>query len=166
MSLADLEPNSLHVVLHVRSHPPKANDFHWGLYLHRDFEAGGTKYHVKGADKRWLADHGTTRGVFKSFLLIGLCQVARIPSGLMKDVDAMFRTYDHQLNEMPGLTCRTWVFRVLELLQKPHSGQVLLECNDLTSLEYELLSWGNANALAAADCQQPRPTHRSDLCGL
>lgn len=107
MSLKDLELNSLHIVVFVRSYPPIPDDFHCGLYLHQDANIGGTKYHVRGRAGAWLADHAITAGVFKSFLLVGLCQIARIPPEFTEKVDSVLRTYDNQVNQIPGLTCRT-----------------------------------------------------------
>lgn len=164
MSLEDLEFGGLYIVTFVRSDPPKPNDFHWGLYLHRDAKVGGTKYHVRGFAGNWLADHAIEAGVFKSFLLIGLCQIARIRLESMESVDSTFRTYDGQLNQIPGLTCRTWIFHVLELLRKPQEGSILLKCDNLAALEQEVLDWSNANAQSAVSNKQPRPLYRSSLC--
>lgn len=96
----------------------------------------------------------------------GLFQIARIPAGATNDVDIIFKTYDQQLNQLPGLTCRTWVFDVLKLLQKPWNGGMLLKCTDIVALEQEIMAWGNSNAFGASRNKQPRPVSASKLCGL
>ncbi|THW89495.1 hypothetical protein D6D12_06106 [Aureobasidium pullulans] len=90
----------------------------------------------------------------------------KIPAGATNDVDIIFKTYDQQLNQLPGLTCRTWVFDVLKLLQKPWNGGVLLKCTDIVALEQEIMAWGNSNAFGASGNKQPRPVSASKLCGL
>ncbi|THZ11311.1 hypothetical protein D6C90_10528 [Aureobasidium pullulans] len=137
MSLDLLEPNGLYVLLFIRDDPPKLNDFHWGLYLHSNSDTG-----------------------------VGLFQIARIPAGATNDVDIIFKTYDQQLNQLPGLTCRTWVFDVLKLLQTPWNGGMLLKCTDIVALEQEIMAWGNSNAFGASRNKQPRPVSASKLCGL
>ncbi|KEQ61992.1 uncharacterized protein M437DRAFT_50550 [Aureobasidium melanogenum CBS 110374] len=166
MSLKDLEPNSLHILIFLRDDPPKPDDYHWALYLHQNADLAGTKYHVRGSAGRWLADHAVAKGVLKDFLLVGLVQIATIPPDFMDNVDSIFRTYDNQVNQIPGLTCRTWIFHVLELMQKPQGGRVILKCDDLAALEREVLDWGNVNAQSASRNEQPRPLYRSSLCGF
>ncbi|EFW17721.1 conserved hypothetical protein [Coccidioides posadasii str. Silveira] len=147
------------------NHPPVQNNFHWGLYFHRHPDTGGTKYHIKQQGSGWIADHGPTAGVFKSFLLVGLFRIADVPAGWEGHLDHTIRTYDSQLNT-PGVTCRVWVLWVLALLQKPINGQIILKCDNLAALENEVKSWGNANAMGAANNVQPRPVAASTLCGL
>lgn len=165
MSLANLKVNGLYIILFVRQYPPAPDDFHWGLYFHRHPDTGGTKYHIKQQGSGWIADHGPTAGVFKSFLLVGLIRIADVPAGWDSFLDQTIRTYDNQLNT-PGITCRVWLFWVLALLQKPINGQRILRCNNLGALETEVKGWGNANARGAADNVQPRPVAASSLCGL
>jgi len=71
-----------------------------------------------------IADHAVTKGVFKSFLLIGLCQITTVPVEHMGDVDSIFRTYDGQLFDILGLTCRTWGFKVLEALPEVRDWKI------------------------------------------
>ena len=87
MSLNTVQVNGLCVILFLRTSPHTPNNFHWGLYLHRSPQQGGTKYHIKQQGSGWIADHGPTAGVFKSFLLIGLFQIATIPAGWEGHVD-------------------------------------------------------------------------------
>lgn len=145
--------------------PPVQNDFHWGLYFHRNPITGGTKYHIKQQGSGWISDHGPTAGVFKSFLLVGLFKIADVPTGLEGHLDQILRTYDRQLNTS-GVTCRVWVLWVLALLQKPINGQKILKCSNLSALEVEAKNWGNQNAIGAADNVQPRPVATSTLCEL
>ncbi|PYH75366.1 hypothetical protein BO82DRAFT_33262 [Aspergillus uvarum CBS 121591] len=165
MSLSSLKINGLYILLFIRDDPPAQNDFHWGLYLHRNSETGGTKYHIKQQGSGWITDHGPTAGVFKSFLLIGLFRIADVPMGWENHLDQTLKTYDNRLNT-PGTTCRVWVFWVLGLLQKPIAGKTILKCDNLQSLEAEVKNWGNANAASAAENLQPRPLGASTLCGL
>ncbi|KAJ5227678.1 hypothetical protein N7489_008386 [Penicillium chrysogenum] len=165
MSLANLKVNGLYIILFIRNFPPAQNDFHWGLYFHRHPDTGGTKYHIKQQGSGWIADHGPTVGVFKSFLLVGLFRVAHVPTGWEGLLDQTIRTYDTQLNT-PGITCRVWVLWVLALLQKSINGQKILKCSDLGALETEVKNWGNVNAMGAAENVQPRPVTTSSLCGL
>ncbi|RAL06784.1 uncharacterized protein BO97DRAFT_379735 [Aspergillus homomorphus CBS 101889] len=165
MSLTNLKVNSLYILLFIRNHPPAPNDFHWGLYFHRNPDTGGTKYHIKQQGSGWIADHAPTAGVFKSFLLVGLFRIADVPVGWESHLDQTMKAYDNQLN-LPGITCRVWVLWVLALLQKPIAGKVILKCSNLQSLENEVKDWGNANATSAANNVQPRPLAASTLCGL
>lgn len=165
MSLDTLEVSSLYIILFIRDDPPPLNDFHWGLYFHQDRKHGGTKYHIKQQSDAWTSDHGITRGVFKSFLLVGLFRIADVPAGLGSHLDRSLKTYDGNLN-IPGISCHAWLFWVLALLQNPVDGKIILKCTDLKTLENEALSWGNANAIAASENRQPRPVETSLPCGL
>lgn len=160
MSLSSLTPGGLYIILFIRGDPPEKDNFHWGLYLHHSAEKGGTKYHIKQQGSGWITDHGPTAGVFKSFLLIGLFRVATIPEGWDGYVDGQLRTYDASIN-MPGMTCRVWVLKVLALLQKEVQGRRVLNCSDLDELEEEVKQWGNSNAVSASRNDQPRPVGRS-----
>ncbi|KAJ6112279.1 hypothetical protein N7523_002101 [Penicillium sp. IBT 18751x] len=161
MSVSNLKVNSLYIILFIRGHPPAPNDFHWGFYFHRHPDTGGTKYHIKQQGSGWIADHGPTAGVFKSFLLVGLFRIADVPAGWEGLLDQSIRTYDSRLNAQ-SITCRVWVLWILALLQ----NSKILKCNDLNGLETEVKAWGNANARGAADNLQPRPVANSSLCGL
>ncbi|THX39363.1 hypothetical protein D6D10_04357 [Aureobasidium pullulans] len=147
MSLDLLEPNGLYVPLFIRDDPSKLNDFHWGLYLHFNSDTGVGEDGFQITPSRALPDR-------------------QIPAGATNNVDIIFKTYDQQLNQLPGLTCRTWVFEVLKLLQKPWNGGVLLKCTDIVALEQEIMAWGNSNAFGASRNKQPRPVSASKLCGL
>ena len=166
MSLQTLKPNGLYILLFIRKDPPVQNDFHWGLYMHQHPDNGGMKYHVKNIGGGWITDHGITKGVFKSFLLVGLFRIANVPPGWESVVDNKIRTYDSQLNHINGITCRKWVLWVLAKLQEPDNGYSILKCNDLNALEQELLAFGNANAMSTSHNVQPRPVGASSLCSL
>ena len=150
----------VYILLFVRDQPPQPNNFHWGLYVHTE-PKGGYKYHIKGMGRGWIADHGPTNGVFKSFLLVGLFHIATIDIDRrsLGQLDGLMRTYDNQLNT-PGITCRVWVLWVLQQLQ--NNG--LLKCNDLQALESEVFNFGNKYAVDAADGKQPRPIKVSKIC--
>ncbi|KAK7541672.1 hypothetical protein BKA81DRAFT_79137 [Phyllosticta paracitricarpa] len=160
MALEELKPQGLYVALYIRDDPPKPNDFHWALYLHEINGKGGTKYHVKGRQGRWMADHTETKGLLKEFLLVGLFQIAAVPDGLQRQVDEAFRSLDEKINEV-DVTCRTWVFRVLEILRQ--SEQSLIQ-EDMDALETEVKEWGNQHSLSASKNEQPRPIGISKSC--
>ncbi|MCJ1255634.1 hypothetical protein MMC24_003451 [Lignoscripta atroalba] len=164
MSLDSLHPNGLYIILFIRQDPPVLNDLHWGLYLHRD-GSGGTKYHIKSQGSGWIADHGVIADIFKSFLLVGLFLIAKIPAEWETRVVGLIRESSIQLNT-PGTTCRVWLFRVLELLQKPENSYKVLKCDKLAALQTEVMDFGNAYAGGAAANEQPRPVGASTICGL
>lgn len=164
MSLADLKIGGLYVILFIRGFPPQQDNFHWGLYLHTTPNSG-TKYHIKNQGSGWITDHGTTHGVFKSFLLVGLFRIADISASWEDYVDRTLRSYDSQVNT-PGVTCKVWLFWVLGLLTKESNGYTVLKCNSLTELEREILDWGNLKAPGAANNEQPRSLAASRICGL
>lgn len=134
MSMDDLQPNGLYIMLFCHDFPHLPNKFHWSLYLHRNSSSGGTKYHIRNHGLGWIADHGPASRVFTSFLLIGLVRIADVRAGLESHVDGVMRTYDAELN-VPGRTCRLWLLSVLALLQKPVAdGGAVLKCSDLGAL--------------------------------
>jgi hypothetical protein len=63
------------------------------------------------------------------------------------------------------ITCRTWVLKILYLLQKPENGSIL-KCDDLGALEAEIKDWGNEFAPGAAQNVQPRQIGYSKICML
>ena len=166
MSLRDLRVNSLYVTLFIRQAQPVPDGFHWGLYLHLPPGDSGIKYHLKSLANGWIADRGTTCGIFKSFLLFGLIRIADVPATWINHVDGVLRSYDNRLNNTPGITCRLWLFWVLELLRKPVNNYRFLKCDDLTTLEQEIMTWGNRYAHDTSQNVQPRLTHDSTLCQL
>ena len=109
-----------------------------------------------------MTDHGVTKGVFKSFLLVGLVQVANIPTSMADKAKALITQDDNNLNSIPGNTCRTWVLRALERLKDAD----ILHCSDVLALEQEVKDWGNSEQQATLDNVQPRTIVRSKLCGL
>ncbi|KAJ5923625.1 hypothetical protein N7454_008870 [Penicillium verhagenii] len=165
MSLGTLSPNGLYILLYIRHHPPVPNNFHWAFYFHISPQQGGTKYHVKDIGQGWIPDHGVNHAVMKEFLLVGLFQIAHVPTGQEEYLDRIMRTFDGRLN-VPETTCRIWILWVLALLQGTVDGRRLLECDDVQALEEEIKDWGNENAMGAANNEQPRPVGRSSLCRL
>lgn len=158
-ALAALPLNRLYIGLWIRHDPPIANDFHWGFYYHKTVK-GGTKYHMKGLGSGWIADHGSTRGVFKSQFLCVLIEIGRIPADKEGTLDQVIRSRDGSANDIPGMTCRVWLFTILPFLVQ--SG--LVRCNDLQGLQQECFDFGNANMASAARNEQPRPVTVSNLC--
>ena len=148
-----LPPNHLFILLFFLT-PPDENRFHWGFYHHRDANTGGTKYHVKNLGDGWLTDHGATKGALKSMFLCVVVAIAAIPAARAAELEATMRTFDHGLNDVPGVTCRVWLFRVLELLLQ--TGFV--RCDpDTAALEAECKAFGNQHLTSALQNEQPRP---------
>lgn len=158
-ALAALPQRKLHVVLYIRSDPPIANDFHWAFYYH-NFEDGGTKYHMTNIGPGWIADHGTTRGVFKSNFLCVIIEIGGIPAAQEGTLDQIMRSHDDSANDAPGFTCRVWVLTIITRLIQ--AG--LLRCEDLAALEQECFDFGNACMVLAARNDQPRPVVVSSRC--
>ncbi|KAJ5700922.1 hypothetical protein N7493_011968 [Penicillium malachiteum] len=165
MSLETLDTNSLYVLLFIRDHPPKPNDFHWAYYFHRDTKRGGTKYHVRGVGGGWIPAHEDTHAVMKEFLLVGLFKIADISPKHEEKIDPIMRTFDGQLNR-PEITCRVWLLWVLDILQHTDDGDRIVKCDTLNDLEAEIKDWGNQHAMSAANNVQPRPAGASLICGL
>ncbi|KAF2759039.1 hypothetical protein EJ05DRAFT_537401 [Pseudovirgaria hyperparasitica] len=164
MALSDLQSNGIYVILFLRDDQPDPDNFHWGLYHHHNADSGGWKYHIKGRTGYWHADHGHTKGVFKSFLLIGLFHICTIPPGWEAHVDAVMRQYDGVLNNNPATSCSAWLFWVLAQLQKPVNGYRILSA-DLGYLEREIKDFGNMHSRSAVANNQPRPIGRSVYAG-
>ena len=158
-ALTTLPRRKLYLVLHLRKDPPEANDFHWGLYYHKG-QAGGTKYHVKNMSGGWIPDHAATGGLFKSNFLCVVIRIGTIPEDKEQQLDQLVRKYDGNLNATSGMTCRVWVMKVLELLEKDK----LVECPSLTALETECFNFGNQHMVAAARSEHPRPVVVSTKC--
>ncbi|RDL39334.1 uncharacterized protein BP5553_03674 [Venustampulla echinocandica] len=85
MSLADLKAGGLYVILFIRGDPPEQDNFHWGLYLHKNVASGGIK----------------------------LFRITDVPAGWEGYVDQALRTYDNQVNT-PGMTCKCSDLTALE----------------------------------------------------
>lgn len=158
-ALADLPQRKLYIVLWIRSDPPIPNSFHWGFYHHKDTD-GGTKYHLRSLGSGWITDHGPTGGVFKSQFLCVLIQIASIPAEEDQRLNQIMSTYDANVNSIPNVTCRVWLFKILELLVQ----QGLVGCNDLQSLQAECMDYGNQYIADAARNIQPRPVVVSSRC--
>lgn len=158
-SLVALPQRKLYIVLWIRRDPPIANDFHWAFYYHKT-ATGGTKYHMKNLGGGWIADHGSTGGVFKSQFLCVLVEIGSIPADKEGTLDQIIRSRDCSANTTPGFTCRVWVFVILPLLVQ--FG--LLRCNDLADLQQEYFDFGNAHMNSAASNDQPRPVEVSSRC--
>ncbi|KAB8078908.1 hypothetical protein BDV29DRAFT_165522 [Aspergillus leporis] len=163
-----LTPDSLYIALYIRSDPPVRDDFHWALYLHRPREGTGTgiKYHIRNAGTPgWIAAHAPETSIMSTFLLVGLLRIADLSATSSRSVvDRLIRAYDDRINEM-DVTCRTWLFKALELLNEEkflREGEEI----DLGALEREVMDWGNEVAKDATKNVQPRPIGASKVCGF
>lgn len=97
---------------------------------------------------------------------MGWLRIADIPDGRVDEVDRILTTYDDKLNDIEGVTCRVWLFKVLGLLQRGSGDERVLKCENLPGLEREAKDWGNSHARGAAMNEQPRPLGESSLRGL
>ncbi|KAF9893159.1 hypothetical protein FE257_012571 [Aspergillus nanangensis] len=150
-----LLPNTLYIVLYIRTDPPIPDNFHWALYHHHPTVTQRTKYHItnEGSDG-WIASHSHESNILKTFLLVGLVRIADVSVASISTVDQVIRSYDSQVNTM-DVTCRTWLLRVLSRLQMSDLG--VLRGIDLDILEKEVKAWGNRFAKEACVNVQPRP---------
>ncbi|OJI85453.1 hypothetical protein ASPTUDRAFT_145072 [Aspergillus tubingensis CBS 134.48] len=155
-----MDPNALYIALFIRDDPPKPNDYHWALYHHRI--NSGIKYHITNEGNGWISGHGpeSGTGILKAFLLVGLIQIATIPSttSAQETLDRVCRNYDGHLNDSENRTCRTWLLDVLRDLQEQMG---VLHGVDIKSLEKEAMDWGNKYAFDACRNVQPRPVEKS-----
>lgn len=160
--LSDLRPGALYLVLFIRP-SGLPNDFHWGLYLHKDGERGGTKLHITNlgfCPGNWIADHGVTKGVLKSMALIGLMRISREDPANERVIADIIRQEDAILNNIPEITCRIWVLRACERLRQ--AGYMSFP--SLEALEREAFAFGNLNLQSADRALQPRPLVDSRVC--
>lgn len=71
------------------------------------------------------------------------------------------KTHDHELNELEGLSCRTWVFRIME---KIAAGGLVTMTGTVGQLEAECRAHGYQRSKGEAQQQQPRPVVISTIC--
>ncbi|PLN78864.1 hypothetical protein BDW42DRAFT_187091 [Aspergillus taichungensis] len=114
--------NALYLVLWIRSDPPRPNDFHWGYYFHKS-STGGTKYHIRN-----------------------LGEIERVPQAKHSQLDQVMRSHDGDVNSIPSVTCRVWLFTILQKLIQ--NGIVI--CSSCDALQQECMDFGNQHSAAAA----------------
>ena len=151
-ALVNLPANTLYIGLWVRDDPPPVNDFHWAFYHHHGGH-GGKMYQVKGLGEGWITDHGQTGCIFKSLFLGCLMRIASIDEGRTGELDRVIENLDSELNEIPGVTCRVWLFEVLPRLVE--AG--FFTCRDPQALQTECLELGDGIRIEASRNLQPRP---------
>lgn len=96
-----------------------------------------------------------------------LVQIATLPTGSADAggegrLDRTVSVLDDRLNHVPGVTCRVWLFLVLERLAQ--EGLVEFVGGDLKLLEKECMDFGNRARFEAAVNRQPRPVVVSRVC--
>ncbi len=158
-ALSQLPPGSLYVALWLRNDPPPLNDFHWAFY-HHEGPTGGTMYQVKGLGEGWISDHGVSGCIFKSLFLCCLVRIGSIPAASEQKLDRIIRSCDKSLNEIPNVTCKVWLFKIL--LQLVQQG--FMQCHDSKILETECLAFGNGFRWEASANVQPRPVVVATSC--
>ncbi|EXJ92452.1 hypothetical protein A1O3_01003 [Capronia epimyces CBS 606.96] len=150
-ALNRLRANKLYVALYLRSDPHIEDNFHWAFYHHASL--GKTIHHIKNLGSGWTAEHAARTNVFISNLLCVVIEIASIPTHREQELATIMRTYDNNLNDIPGIRCRLWIFLVLKLLVQ----QGLVHCDNLETLQQECLRIGNEHSQEAIDNYQPRP---------
>ncbi|OJD13800.1 hypothetical protein AJ78_05782 [Emergomyces pasteurianus Ep9510] len=136
-ALLKLDIGSLYIVLYLRSDPPEPNDFHWAYYFHTNSQSGS------------------------NFLCV-LVHIAAVPQEKRTQVDPIMKALDGNINSIPGVTCRVWIMKVLEMLIE--NG--IVRCNSTSELQDECFTIGNQNSAAASKNNQPRPVVRSRVCTI
>ncbi|CZT17627.1 uncharacterized protein RCC_03464 [Ramularia collo-cygni] len=155
-----LPVGGLFIALFVSADPHQSDAFHWGIYHHAT-SFKGTKYHITGSAGRWIAAHSDARNTFKSQSLSVLVQIGQIPQSATDQLDQIMKSHDHELNNLPGLTCRVWVFTVVEKLV---AAGLLTMTGTTSTLEDECKAYGNQLSSGDAQKDQPRPVVRSAIC--
>ncbi|KAJ5807989.1 hypothetical protein N7474_009258 [Penicillium riverlandense] len=158
-ALSNLQLNSLSIVLYIRADPPKPNDFHWAYYFHIK-PSSGVKYHVSNLSGGWLAEHASKSAIFKEGFLCALVQIATVPEEAHARLDEIMRSHDGDINSIPGITCRVWLFAILKKLV----DEGIVNCPSIEELQEECMEIGNRVSLDAARNVQPRPVVRSRFC--
>jgi hypothetical protein len=75
-------------------------------------------------------------------------------------LDQIMKSRDHDVNSIPGVTCRVWLMTILQQLTQ----QGIVQCSDRDALQQECMTFGNQYSAGAAGNSQPRPVVRSALC--
>ena len=112
----------------------------------------------------WITKHEWVGNIFKTNFLCVLVRIAELGVGGDEKVklDAAIRSLDGRVNSVPGVTCRVWLFVIMEVLVK----EGFVRCDGSgEDLEEECKQLGNGASGAAAENQQPRPVVVSSLCG-
>lgn len=154
-----LPPGGLFIALYIREDPPKKDDFHWAFYVHTG-PSTGMKYHATGSPNTWMASHGSSSNVLKEFLLCVLVEVGRVSPNRLDELDQIMKTHDDELNAIPGLTCRVWIWMIVEKLME---RAILQNSGSLDELEHECKAFGNIFSAGASRNEQPRPVVKSEL---
>lgn len=150
--MADAMPfqdGTLHVLLFLRQ---DRGSYHWALYHNHSSRRGWT-YEIRnvGSDGLWMADHVSTWSVHKRLFLVGAYTVGPVAADRHETVHRIASSMDDELNVIPGLTCRVWLLRVLELLDT--AGVVAVP----SDIEDKVKAFGEANWDSASSAVKPRP---------
>ncbi|CZT17626.1 uncharacterized protein RCC_03463 [Ramularia collo-cygni] len=144
---------SLFIALYIRGNPPKKDDFHWVFYLHQE-EHAGTKYHDTSSPKRWMARHRRRGYILNDFLLCVLIAIGKVLPGKFEDLERIMDSHNQAWNSIPGLSCRVWIWMVMQDLIKE---EVVWSSGTIYELEAECLAFGNQYSEGASRNEQPRP---------
>ncbi|KAG8526060.1 uncharacterized protein KY384_000822 [Bacidia gigantensis] len=162
-ALASLPDRALYIIMHFRKQDDPSN-FHWGYYYHRK-NALGSKYHFQNpgpGGQGWLPGHASTHGVFRSFALTAVIQIAHVPVSKEAQLDAVMRSYDESHTTIPNMSCRIWLLAVLKRLVE--AG--LVRCKSIDALEEECRTIGAHHFSSALKNEQPRPVVVSTTCEI
>lgn len=71
-------------------------------------------------------------------------RIATVPVGKENELDSILKVYDGKLNHYEMITCRVWLWMVLQRLQdKPENTVQTLECSKVEKLKKEAVKWEN-----------------------
>ncbi|NJR31498.1 hypothetical protein HC762_01905 [bacterium] len=156
--LKALDNDALYIKIYYRS--GGLNNFHWSLYHHRSWRAGGTKFHIQGTPgQAWNPDHGQTMGALASTGLLAMMRIRAPVSQAANVVAGIITEKDELLSDRKDMTCRIYVQEACERLK----SRGLLNFNRWTELEAEVFALGNReNPVLGGEMQSgnsvmPRP---------
>lgn len=110
-----------------------------------------------------MAEHSWCSNIFKTSFLCVLVRIASVEDS--EKTRKAVRELDASVNDIPGVTCRVWLFMILRRL-----GRLgVLGGGDgdwdarMKELQDECMSFGNEERIDAARNKQPRPVVESRL---
>ncbi|KAL3472276.1 hypothetical protein BJX99DRAFT_235857 [Aspergillus californicus] len=107
-----------------------------------------------------MTEHGPTGGIFKENFLCVLIQIATVPVEKHEQLDRTMRSRDGDVNSIPGVTCRVWLFTIFEALMRDS----IVRCSSVNAVQEDCMGIGNEYMVSAAANAQPRPVVVSRVC--
>lgn len=110
-------------------------------------------------------EHASTGCIFKTAFLCVVIQIAEIAAVRVREMEAIMRERDDDVNEINGVTCRVWLKGTLERLVRAGVVECRgdLDGRDLWDVvQEEIFAIGNGFMDDAARNIQPRPMVKSN----